>query len=538
MSSISPLIEKLLRMKIKPAYGLLLIVFLLSFRIAFGQKENNSVLGKKINIEAENETVASILEKISAQAKVFFSYDALLIDSERDITVSITDKTIRETLDILFNAKFEYKVLGDQIIIAIPEVEEVKKKEIEVIPEKPKIITFRGKVIDKDEKDALPYSSIFVYRKNIGTISNNDGEFELKIPESMKNDTIIISSMGYRQYRQPISGIIDGNYTISLEPTSVQLKEIKVTVINAEDIISKILSKISLNYSRDNEIMTSFYREVLKQDNKYIDVSEALMEIRKASYDNSFAQDKVKFIKGRKSPNVKPFQFVDFKIQGGPYYITKLDVVKTLDSFLDPEFRDFYKYYMDEIIEIDNRDTYVIHFKPKEKVDYPCYQGRLYVDMSSFALVRAEFGLSRSGLKFAHESLIKKKPKDFYVRPIKVDYNVSYRKVNNKWHLSTAKATINFRVKSKKDKINSIFHSDSELLITDFKPDDGAHYKKDEMFNSKDIFTEIVTNYEDGFWGDYNIIKPSEELRKSLRNYSLKNDSLFNSTEKTRINNQ
>jgi len=516
----------------KPVCGLFLIVFLLSFRVSFGQMENNSVLEKKISIEANNVTIASILDLISSQAQVFFSYDAALIEAEKKTDISISDKTIRETLDSLFHAKFEYKVLGEQIIIAVPEVEEVKKEEINEEKEKPKIISFRGKVIDKDEKDVLPYSSIYVFRSNIGTVSNNDGEFELKIPESMKQDTVIISCLGYRQQIQPIGEITDKNYQIALDPSSVQLKEINVTAINSDDIISKILSKIPLNYSHDTEIMTSFYREVLKQDDQYIDVAEALMEIRKASYDNSFAQDKVKVIKGRKSQNVMPFKFVDFKIQGGPYYITKLDVIKTLDSFLDPEFRDFYKFSTEGIIDVDNRDTYVIYFKPKEKVDYPCYQGKLYVDMSSFALVRAEFGLSRAGMKFAYESLIKKKPKDFYVRPIKVEYAVSYRRANTKWHLSTARASINFRVKSKGDKVNSVFYSDSELLITDFKPDDGIHYKRDEMFNSKDIFTEVVTNFEDGFWGDYNIIKPSEELRKSLLDYSMKNDSLFNSNEK------
>ena len=516
----------------KPVYGLFLIVFLLSFRIAFGQRENNTVLDKRINLEAKNESISSILDTISARAKVFFSYDPVVIEAERRTDISITDKTIRETLDSLFSARFEYKVLGEQIVIAIPEVEEIKKKEADPEIIKPKIITFRGRVIDSDEKDALPYSSIFILRKNIGTVSNNDGDFVLKIPESMSHDTVIVSCLGYRQHLQPINEITDKDYTISLDPTSVLLKEVKVTVINTQDIMSKILTKIPLNYSRDVEIMSSFYREVLKQDHQYIDVAEALMEIRKSSYDNSFSQDKVKFIKGRKSLNVKPFQFVDFKIQGGPYYITKLDVVKTLDSFLDPEFRDFYKFSLEEIIEVDNRDTYVIQFKPKEKVDYPCYQGKLYVDMSSFALVQADFGLSRSGLKFAHESLIKKKPKDFYVRPVSVNYKVSYRRANNKWHLSTAQAIINFRVKSKQDKVNSIFHSESELLITDFRPDDGTHFKKEEMFNSKDIFTDVVTNYDDGFWGDYNIIKPSEELRKSLLDYSEKNDSLFNSKPK------
>lgn len=516
----------------KPAYGLFLLVFLLSFRIACAQKENNSVLDKTITLDVKNESIPSILDQISSQAHVFFSYDASLIDPEKKTDLSVTAKTIRETLTVLFDSKLDFSVLDEQIILTKSLSGELKKKEPEIVQDKPKIITFRGRIIDREEKDVLPYSSISVVNSNIGTISNTDGDFELKIPESMNRDTILFSCLGYRPYHQPIAEITDRNYIIYLQPISVQLKEIKVTVINPQEILTKILSKISLNYSREPEIMTSFYREVLKQDNRYIDVAEALMEIRKASYDNVFAQDKVKFIKGRKNLNVKPFRFVDFKIQGGPYYITKLDVVKTLDSFLDPEFRDFYKYALDEIIEFNNRDTYVIRFKPKEKIDYPCYQGKLFVDMSTFALVQAEFSLSRSGLKFAHESLIKKKPKDFYVRPINVDYKVSYRRAGTKWHLSNAQASINFKVKSKKDKINSTFHSISELLITDFKPEDGTNFKKSELFSPKDIFTEIITDYDEKFWGDYNTIKPSEDLRKALRSYYQTNDSLFNINEK------
>ena len=510
-----------------PVRGFLLIVFLLSLKLSFGQKENNSALDKKISIEVRNETIVGVLEKISSKTQIYFSYDASLIDTDKKVDVLLTDKTIKETLDLLFESKYIYRVLDDQIIITNPEPETVKKKEVEIISEEPKNINFRGKVIDREEKEVLPYTSISVIGGNIGTISNIDGEFELKIPETLIKDTLIVSCLGYKQYRIPVSEINESAATIFLQPTSFQLKEIKVTVINPEDILRRILSKISFNYPRNPEIMTSFYREVLKQDNNYIDVAEAVLEIRKASYANSVAEDKVKFIKGRKSLDVKPFKFVDFKIQGGPYYITKLDVVKTLDSFLDPEFRDFYKYSLEEIVEYDNRDTYVIHFKPKEKVDYPCYQGKLYVDMSTFALVHAEFELSRSGLKFAHESLIKKKPKDFYVRPTQVNYQVSYRRADEKWHLSNAQASINFRVKSKRDKINSVFRSTSELLITDFKPYNGIHFNRKELFNEKDIFTEIITDYDEAFWENYNIIKPSEALRSALKKYHLENDTLL-----------
>lgn len=520
-----------------PVRGFFLIVFLLLLKVSFGQKENNSALDNKISIEARNETIASVLEKISALTHLYFSYDASLIDTDKKIDASLTNKTISEILDILFESQFTYRVLDNQVIITRSEVETIKNKDIDANEIKPVIINLQGKVIDLEEKEALPYTSISVLKNKIGTLSNIDGEFELKIPATMIDDTVVVSCLGYKQYRLPVSRITDEAVVVFLQPSTFQLKEIKVTIINPEDILGRILSKISLNYPRNPEIMTAFYREVLKQDDNYIDVAEAVLDIRKASYNNSFSEDKVKLIKGRKGMNVKPFQFVDFKIQGGPYYITKLDVVKTLDSFLDPEFREFYKYSLDETVQYDNRDTYVIRFKPKEKIDYPCYQGKLYVDMSSFALVHAEFELSRSGMKFAYESLIKKKPKDFYVRPIQVNYQVSYRRSDGEWHLSNAQASINFRVKSKKDKVNSVFHSISELLITDFKTDDGTHFKRNELFSPKDIFTEVIANNDVAFWGDYNIIKPSEDLRNALEKYYQKNDTLFLQNEKlNRIN--
>ena len=104
----------------RPAYGLFLFVFLLSCRNAFGQKDNNSVLDKKITLEIQQETIAGILEKISIQAKVFFSYDASLIEADKKTDLSIAGQTIRVALDTLFHSRFGYKVLEEQIIITKP----------------------------------------------------------------------------------------------------------------------------------------------------------------------------------------------------------------------------------------------------------------------------------------------------------------------------------------------------------------------------------------------------------------------------------
>lgn len=518
----------------KPVYGLL-IVFLLFVKVSFAQGEDNPVLDQRVDIEVKNESIASVLEKVSSLTQLYFSYDPTLIGADKRIDASFTSKSIREILDVILPSKFSYWVMDNQVIITLPG-DEPEQYTDGTMSDIHKMIIFKGRVMAFDEKDPLPYASISVQKGNIGTITNSDGDFELKLPGSMINDTVIVSCMGYKQFRLSVREITMEAATVYLQPSTIQLQEVKVIYISPEEILRRMEAKIPINYAEKANIMTSFYREVLKQDSHYIDVAEAVMDIRKASYSNLLAEDKVKFLKGRKSMNVKPFQFVDFKIQGGPYYITKLDVIKTQDSFLDPEYLQYYKYTLEEIIEHDNRPTYVIAFKPRGKEENIHYQGRLYVDMSSFALVKADFEMNRTGLKFAQHSLIQKKPKSFHVRPVQVHYRVSYRRSETKWHLSNAQASIEFRVRSKKDKINSLFHSVSDLLITDLKPDDGTRFKRNEVFGSRDIFTEMVSNYDDQFWGDYNIIKPSQDLRKALEKYYKENDSLFNTPLKPEQN--
>jgi hypothetical protein len=135
----------------KQACGFFLIVFLLSMKVSFGQKENNSALDKIISIEARNEAIESVLEKITVQAHVYFSYDPTAIHADKKIDASITSKSIREILDILLESKFTYQELDQQIVITLPD-SLIEKKEVQATG-KPKIITFHGKVIDRDEND-------------------------------------------------------------------------------------------------------------------------------------------------------------------------------------------------------------------------------------------------------------------------------------------------------------------------------------------------------------------------------------------------
>lgn len=164
-----------------------------------------------------------------------------------------------------------------------------------------------------------------------------------------------------------------------------------------------------------------------------------------------------------------------------------------------PENKDSYRYWLDEIIDFNDRGTYVVQFNRWKKLSDFSYQGKLFIDMSTLALVRADFSLSRQGLKIAHQLMIRKKPKSFNVQTTDAQYSVTYRK-GTQWHLNNATTAVSFRVKSKGDRINSTFYSNSDLLITDSKKDNGERIRRNELFAPNDIFSEMITSYDESFW--------------------------------------
>ncbi len=241
------------------------------------------------------------------------------------------------------------------------------------------------------------------------------------------------------------------------------------------------------------------------------------MEVLKAPYKNTARTDVIRLIKGRKSPDVQPIQWINFKLQGGPFSITKLDVVKTTERFIDKDFEELHEYRISKVVWYKNHPVYVLEFEPVSEMGYPAFEGEMYVHRETFAIVHAKFRLTRDGLKEAKNTMIRKKPRGVKAKPTYVQYTVKYQQFQGKWHLATAQASIKFKIRSKSDKINSEFHSVSELLITDIQPTELKRFTRDESLSHRDVFVEMINNYDQQFWENYNIIKPNEDLRKAFK---------------------
>ena len=113
--------------------------------------------------------------------------------------------------------------------------------------------------------------------------------------------------MGYSQIVTPAYKILDEDIFL-MAPVSIRIREVRVTSTNPHNLLKNIRINLDKNYSNHSKLMTAFYRETIKQDNNYINVSEAVMEVLKAPYHNTLRNDVIRLIKGRKSPDVQPFQ--------------------------------------------------------------------------------------------------------------------------------------------------------------------------------------------------------------------------------------
>lgn len=501
-------------------FVILFAILLLSASLK-AQQQNGSVFENRVTISQINQNINSILDQISWQAGVFFSYDASILNSTQKYSIEVTDKSLYTVLNQLFNGvDFKFTELENQVIIS-KKTDEKLPDEIILDSIPVKYFFLSGKIVDDKKENPIKYASVSLVNKPIGTISNVDGNFLLKIHPDFIRDSIVISCMGYAQMMMPAYKILDED-VIVMTPVSIRIKEVKVTATTPERLLSHIRENLSLNYSDDSKLMTAFYRETIQQDNNYINVSEAVIEILKAPYSNALRNDLVRVIKGRRSPDVKPFQWLNFKLQGGPFTITRLDIVKTVESFIHEEYQNSYDYNISRVIWYNENPVYILEFKPVAEFNDLGFVGEIYVHRETFAIIHVNFRYNKSGLNNAESVMIKRKPKGVKAKPTYTNYEINYQQYLDKWHLANVKASVKFKVRSRNDKINSEYHSVSELLITDIQNTELKKFDRDESFTQRDIFVEMISNYDPDFWENYNIIKPDEDLQNAFKSTAEK----------------
>lgn len=376
---------------------------------------------------------------------------------------------------------------------------------------------YKGVVVNAKTQKSLEYASISVTNSNIATISNLEGVFLIKVPNSLKGENVVISYLGYQNKIVPLNLFSDADYKVEMEESFEKLPDVNLVEANPLSVIRKVIEKRKVNSYNESTIVKAFYRESIKKRRTYASLSEAVVDIYKQP--RGAQSDYVMLEKARKNTDYRKIDTLVIKLQGGPYNNMSMDMIRNQELFFSADMFDIYRFSFDKMMNLDNRNVYVIDFVQRSSMVEPFYKGKLYIDMDTYALVKAVFGLNLENLAKAKKFFVKKKPNNADVIPMDTKYIVDYKETDGKWHFSYSRIELVFKIKWDKKLFNSIYNVAIEMAITDWKDNsEDISIKNRDRLRRSVILTEQTSGFTDPeFWGELNVIEPDKSIDNAIK---------------------
>lgn len=382
--------------------------------------------------------------------------------------------------------------------------------------------TVSGVVRDKENRKKLENVAVSLVGTPIGTVTNAEGVFSLKIPHMDTIPQLELSHIGYMNARFSASAPEGSNNmyaTILMIPIALQLNEVVAYGNSARRIVEEALERIPKNYPSGESMTSAFYRETVQKGHRYISISEAMLDVYKTSYrQRTTDRDKVQIDKARRLLSQKQSDTLSVKVVGGPNLPLFMDVVKNAYALFDEETLDYYSFVQEPSVFIDDRLQYVISFRPRVKLDYALYVGRVFIDREHLAFTRAEFELDLSDRERAIAAILYKKPLGLRFRPLKVSFLITYRQHDGVTCLNYICNEMCFKCDWKRRLFSSSYVARSEMVAVDREERPERVIARRDAFKPYQVFYDIVKEYwSEDFWKDYNIIEPTESLEDAVK---------------------
>lgn len=365
-------------------------------------------------------------------------------------------------------------------------------------------ITVSGVAVDKETREPLPFASVGIKGKSIGTITNLQGEFDFHIPNDYRNEILVISMLGYVNYEAPV-WTLPANPTFELSKSTTVLNEVVVTdSLSGGDILRIALSRIDTNYPMKPFMMEGFYRDVKKVASTNISLLEAAVKI----YDEDYAEprnkyklrERVRLIEVRKSLGYES-RFTAYFDQDNLledlllHNNIRYRQIEAREEMYNAMTRQADSYY-------NGHEIYVIaHTKD--------YLLKIFVDKQDYAIVHLDFETGSSN------ELVGKKKK-LVSRFAGLRKTIDFRQVDGKMYLSymsiTSKVTWH---DIKTDELKFETELFQQLLINEVKPNTSERIGGTEKMRNYGLQYQDQP-YNKSFWDNYNVIKDTPLDKKIL----------------------
>ncbi len=446
----------------------------------------------------------------------------------------------------------------------------------------------KSKISDFATYAPIESASIYIENTTIGTISNTDGKFALVVPREFENDTLVISSIGFKSFRTAIPDF-DPAEDIFLEQDIASLDEIILIADKrpktGNDIVMRAIEEISDNLPEQPYIQKGFLRHKERNKKEYKWLIESAITLYDSSYasgakknlkinveevrksydlrdvDSLFAytaylknttRNKTLRAKNLRRDTIKTESLVtaikwnDERVNGlGNLFRGKLNLVRNANmkkALLGDNVLSTHQFKLDTILVENDKKLYKIEILKSDDFvglnTKDIYnegfeaKGWLYVDWQTYAIKKVEYQL------IAASENQKRRSKSLFGTQLNHKLVMTFMEYQDKMYpkyiyYETPKLVnagdrssdqVDREGNQVQDKEEFYYNTIQEIVFTEIIQDPELIEEALQKEWSEDIFSPRPYNKE--FWKNYNVLLESEEEEQLIRDLSTR-ASLF-----------
>ena len=366
-------------------------------------------------------------------------------------------------------------------------------------------ITISGKAIDNETKEPLPFATIGIKGKSVGTITNLHGEFDFHIPREFQNDLFVINMLGYQTYEAPVWTLLGStSLVIEVKKSTLVLDEVLVAdSLNGGEILQIALSRIEQNYPMQPYLMDGFYRDIKKVGGTYVSLLEAAVKI----YDEDYREPRNKFKLRERVGLLEVRRSIGYESK----FTTYFDQDNLLeDLLLHNSIR--YRHFPAEQIFFNSlkreKDSYYNGHEIFVVTLKQVYLLKIFVEKGTYAIIHTEYESNQE------EDLTKKRGLES--KFVNLKRSIDFKLFEGKYYLNyiTVNSKVNwYNIKTKELKFETELNQ--SLLINEIFPNSPNRITSTEKMRNYGLqYQDLPYNKE--FWDNYNVIKESPLDRKII----------------------
>ena len=373
-------------------------------------------------------------------------------------------------------------------------------------------ITVSATVVDKETNEPLGYTSVGLKSVAVGTISNAHGQFDFHMPAEYRNEILVISMLGYKNFEAPVWSLAGESQIIKMEKSPILLQEIVVSdTLRGQDILEIALSRIEKNYPMQPFLLDGFYRDVKKVGGTHISLLEAAVRI----YDENYEEPRNKYKLREAVRLIEVRQSLGYENKFTTYFDQDnlLEDLLLHNNIRYRHFEDgdevFSKMVREKNSYYNDHETYVISYNED-------YFMKFYIDTQDFSIIHFEF---EQGFEDGYLA----KRKDLVSKFAGIKKTVEFRKFQGKMYPSYVSITskINWYDLATND-LKFETELFQQLLINKVTPNPKERIRSTEKMRNYGLqFQDRPYNKQ--FWDNYNVIKETpldQQILKDLEKHA------------------